>query len=710
MLRSTDYIKEVKKFTTSQYWNTGVRITAGVMLPTLLLEHFGLLAMGMPFLWGALFASITDAPGPIHHRRNGLLAAVGFNTLTVLITGSVRDYQIALVLVIIVFSFLYSMFGIFGNRASAIGTLATVIMVLNLVPHGSDNNIFLDTVLILSGGLWYTAFSLLLYRIRPYRLAEQAVGENLIAIADYLRARASLYREGENIENGFTHVMNAQGTVLKCQDQAREILFKTRQYVADASPRSRSTMMIFIDSIDLLERVMSSYQDYQQLHDALGDTGLMNKFYHAIYRVAKEVERIGLIVQSGAAVRDDVDLNILLHELSEAIKEQKVLAKEHESIRNLHALDKTLSSLRHITILLQRLVLYTRLEIKLPTSYSAIVEANRMAMGQPIEWEVVRENLTIKSNTFRHALRLSFGLLLGYVISVSLSLTQVYWVLLTIVTILKPVYSVSRQRNFQRLGGTLLGALLAAVAIYFVTDRAALLVMMIFSMIMSYSFLRINYFGFVLFLTIYIIITFHFLNPSEFTTLIEKRLIDTLIGSVIAAFCARFILPVWGREEIETSLREMLTAHRIYFDAALQALADKTKFTKSYKLARKNEVVALTNLSDNFQRILSEPKRIRQAEQLHQFVIASHILAGHIAALPEEKITNEFLLTSDAAKLVASIREEFQQTEHNFDHAEAAAEKVLLENQDVPHQLSVIYSLAQEMRLVVGKIDPFKVN
>ena len=40
----------------------------------------------MPFLWGALFVSITDAPGPIHHRRNGLLAATAINTLVVSIT------------------------------------------------------------------------------------------------------------------------------------------------------------------------------------------------------------------------------------------------------------------------------------------------------------------------------------------------------------------------------------------------------------------------------------------------------------------------------------------------------------------------------------------------------------------------------------------------------------------------------------------------
>ncbi len=47
-----DYVREIQKFTTSQYWSTGVRITAGVMIPTLIMVKMGWLAVGMPFLWG----------------------------------------------------------------------------------------------------------------------------------------------------------------------------------------------------------------------------------------------------------------------------------------------------------------------------------------------------------------------------------------------------------------------------------------------------------------------------------------------------------------------------------------------------------------------------------------------------------------------------------------------------------------------------------
>src|SRR3954471_20624936 len=93
MMRQADYLKEVQKFTTSQYWNSGVRITAGVMIPLLIMIQQDWISTGIPFLFGALFVSLTDTPGPIHHRRNGMLAAVAFNTIIVFLTSLSGEHQ-----------------------------------------------------------------------------------------------------------------------------------------------------------------------------------------------------------------------------------------------------------------------------------------------------------------------------------------------------------------------------------------------------------------------------------------------------------------------------------------------------------------------------------------------------------------------------------------------------------------------------------------
>jgi len=53
-----------------------------------------------------------------------------------------------------------------------------------------------------------------------------------------------------------------------------------------------------------------------------------------------------------------------------------------------------------------------------------------------------------------------------------------------------------------------------------------------------------------------------------------------------------------------------------------------------YKLSRKNAFVSLTNLSDAFNRMISEPKnKQKNIRELNQFVVSSHMLTSHIATL-----------------------------------------------------------------------------
>ena len=65
-----DYRLQYRKFLTSQYLAMGARVTAGAVIPSIVLYHFGLLASYVAIPLGALVVSFTDNPGPPHHRRN----------------------------------------------------------------------------------------------------------------------------------------------------------------------------------------------------------------------------------------------------------------------------------------------------------------------------------------------------------------------------------------------------------------------------------------------------------------------------------------------------------------------------------------------------------------------------------------------------------------------------------------------------------------
>lgn len=704
-----DYFQEVQKFISSQYWYSGLTITAGVVVPLMAFIATDLLPVTVPFLWGALFVSLTDTPGPIHHRRNGMLAAILLNTFVVLLTSLTKEYQGLLVIQIIVLGFFLSMTGIYGARAGAVGTLALVIMLLNLLSINNQYNTLKGSMLIAAGGTWYMLFSLLLYRIRPYRPVEQALGEHLIAIADYIRARAAFYREGTDLGACFNRVMKEQSAVHLIQLQTQELLFKTRRLVADASPKSRSLMMIYLDSLDLFEQTMFAYQDYDQLHKHLGDTGLLNRYYGLILELAAGLEYIGINVQQGNPVKKELDLTRRIGELKQTTDDLLARSTQTEQIQSLEALNKILKNVQAISNRINRLILFTRMEADIHTTFEMAQKVNRIAATQPVNLKILRENLTLKSDFFRHALRLTLAMITGYAVSIFLSLEHSFWVLLTIVTILRPAYALTRKRNIERVAGTLVGVIAVSLVLLFVSNTTALLVILVLSMLLGYSLLRVHYFTFVVFLTIFVIISLYFLNPFEFQTLIRERLIDTAIGSLIAFFASRFVLPVWGHEGVRDSMQKMLEANRQYFLQAWRAVGTNETETPAYALARQDAIVSLTNLSDNFQRMLSEPQQTGDATPIHQFVIANHMLTGHIAALSDEQLSPTHIESSELEEMAKAISYELQCAEDNLRTAHAQTDlkpdaSAPLASQSLT-QLSMIFALAHDIRKIAARLS-----
>jgi len=695
-----DYVQEIQRFTTSHYWNSGVRITTGIMVPMLIMIHQDWLASGIPFLFGALFVSLTDSPGPIHHRRNGMLAAIAFNTAVVLVTSVLYSYPVLLLAEIILFTFFFAMLGIYGARAGAVGTLALVIMLIYMSPLRQDHNMSMSVLLTAGGGLWYGFLSLMLYRLQPYRLVDQALGEHLILIAGYVRARAAFYKNDTDVKVVFDRVMKEQVEVLKAQAQIRELLFKTRQLVGDASPKSRSIMMIFLESLDLFEESMYSYQDYKSLHDNI-DPDLLNRFYREVLQVVAEFEHIGLAVQAGTAIKKIPSFKTSLDEL-EAVLQHRLTNPSLTSLQqqSLRALRKSNRNLTSIVDRLTKIILYTRQEAYDPDRFPD-QEIEKPIDSKPLTYSLFKENLTIRSNTFRFAIRLTVALLLGYLVSAWFSISHAYWVMLTTLTILKPVYHLARRRNVQRVTGTLAGIVTASVLLFLIPNNTVLLIIMVLSMLMAYSLLRLNYFGFVIFLTVYVVITFHFLNPHEFTKLIGERLIDTLIGSVIAAVVARFIFPVWQHHQIETVMKKTLLANTTYFLSAWNALRDPAH-TRAYNATRNEAIVALTNLSDNFQQMLAEPISSKQSSQVHQFVIANHSLISRISSLTAKDIAH-----AEVAPWINQIVDTLQQSAAQLDVPDNKKSTTDTNHHELPklpelHPISIIHGLARDIRSIVN--------
>ncbi|HVS95691.1 MAG TPA: FUSC family membrane protein [Puia sp.] len=629
-----DYIRQYKSFINSHYFNGAVRITVGITLPAILLGYLHNLAAGISISIGAMCVGNTDNPGPIHHRRNGMVACIFSIFLVTLLMGLASSSDWLTGLLVLSFCFVFSFIGIYGTRASSIGINALLVMVLNVARPRSGTESLVTALYVLSGGVWYTLLSLMLYSFRPYKLVQQALGDCMGATADYLRAKASFYGDNTDYEDAYRRLLESQVTVHQKQDLVRELIFKSRNVVRESTNIGRVLMMMFLDTIDLFERIMTSQQDYRELHHFFDGTGLMREFRGLILGLAAELDDIGVAVMSGKASVETPGLAARLQSLRErvdAFGRERRTGKNADAFAGLHQI---LDSIEDLAGRLHTLHGYTTYDRKLAKTFDREVDPDAFVVHQQVDRRLIGENLTIGSNIFRHSLRVSIATIAGYIISRLLPVGHGYWIMLTAIVILKPAYSLTRKRNFQRLAGTLAGALVGLLLLYFIGDRNVLFVLMILFMVAAYTFLRIDYLVFVILMTPYVLLLFHLLYPVDFRTILTDRVIDTLVGSGIAFLANLLIVPSWEHERIIDFMTAAVRANIAYFKDVTAPFTGRPVTVQQYKLSRKNAFVALANLSDALSRMLSEPRsRQKSVPEMHQFVVANHMLTSHVATL-----------------------------------------------------------------------------
>ncbi|WP_025763544.1 FUSC family protein [Dyadobacter tibetensis] len=629
-----NYLDEFKKFISSHQLSAGIRITLGAVLPSLILQHYGILSEYIAFPLGTLLLGATDSPGPFTRRRNALLLAIFTYFMVALITGYLRQYEFAVYAEIVLFGIFFSLAGVYGNRANSIGLIALLVFVFNIDDHLS-HDLGLRTVFIFSlGGIWYLILFLILQKLRPYVLIRQLLGENFIELGKLLSIKAGYYVAKPKYEDLFSQMVHQQVILRENHQNLREILFKTREFVNESNTTSRTLMLMFLDSIDLFERILNAQQDYHHLHKSFDDSRILRLFGTYLNWLAAEIQQIGIAVQSGVPSKPKHDLDLSINKCIRAFDSLRSRRLTEANVEDFMMLRQILNRMQDITERVKKLHRATTYDTKISNELEVNVNLENFIPKQDYHPRILLDNISLKSGHFRHALRVTLALLIAYSISLSFDFGHGYWVLLTVVTIMKPAFSLTKQRNIYRIGGTFTGLTAGFLLLYWVHDGTVLFMALMFAMISAYTFLKSNYFIASTSITLYVILCFYFLNPANLNGVLQDRAIDTLLGSVIAFLISSYVLPVWEHSQINQYIGEAIRANRQYFDTIAARFTGHSIDLGEVKEARKNAIIALANLSDNFEKMLSEPKNQQpNMAEYHQFVASSHMLTSYVASL-----------------------------------------------------------------------------
>ncbi|GLU32531.1 FUSC family membrane protein [Trinickia caryophylli] len=669
------YSIEIKKFLYSQYFFGGLRMATGVSLPAVLfLIVFHNADLGFTIATGALGACVVDMPGPLKHKHNEMLICSVLGFVSALATGLATFNVFALWATVVALTFVLSLTVAYGNRWPQIGFATLFMMVVTLEDSFTPMRALSNAAWILAGGLWYTYWATLLLQWQAWRVEKQALAESVFACADYLLARADFYDVDADLDDCYRHLIDKQTAAVETQDAARAIVLRNLPKLrrGKLDPRRVALFNLFINSVDLHELFVGAHTDYPLLRRTFGNVDLMMFFRDLIRKAALDLEEIGLaVLQNGASesrVNVRAELRAIEFEL-ERLRKERLPETNPEAYSAVSASFRRIwSGIRLIDKMKKSLAsedATAKTELRLDPQLTRFLSNRRVPLRQ------IFSNLTMSSPSFRHALRVAIAVAAGFWLGRILPLTNAYWIIMTTLIILKPGYSLTKQRNAQRIVGTAIGCAVSIALILFVHSPHVLLAVMFASMVMSYSLLLFNYGASVVFTSSYVLLLFHLLAPGSLR-IIGERAIDTGIGCALAIAASR-LFPYWEYRAIGKLVAEMLTATQQYLDAAYRwvgkprtagAATGEGSATASmpetdspasrdfrYRLARKNAHVAFANLAQAFRRMLIEPKAQQKfVPELNDLLVQSHVLAAQITAAAP-------LLKSAAEQLAAERSE-----------------------------------------------------
>jgi uncharacterized membrane protein YccC len=661
-------IANLRRFIYSHYFFGGVRQAVGMLLPVLVLGVlFGQYTLGLVATFGAQCLAIIDQPGgPQQHRSNEMLGGAILATLTVCITGFASTNRLALWVVVIAQCFFYSLFTVFGRRGGLIGFAGLLVMALTMHSPLPADQVLTHAAGTLGGALFYFVFSRGFSRLFWLREEQQAMSVALFATADYVEARSFFYDENEDLEDSYRTLIQRQSVMTEKHQAARDIVLR-------ALPRGKGwgdgrRVMIwnmFVDMLQLVDTLFATHTDYAALRRELAGNDALVFMRDALLKMSLNLERIALSISHGGPVQRRTSIKAELRAIEyeiDQLKQQGLGEREPEIMALVIQIQRRL---RNAARIVERLADHTLggPDAK-PTSALRIDKSlTRFMSRQEFRLGMITSNLRMDSPHFRYALRVTLAAALAMTVSelwVSDTFSaHNYWIMLTIVIIMKPGFALTRQRNSWRLTGTLIGCVLALILLNLTARPEILFMALLVACIMGNSLVQLNYMASAISNTVFVVLVFHFVSPGTVSVnVVGERALDTLIGCALSLACS-YAFPWWEARYLPPLARAAIKANREYLRTGLQyagvmrekqsrrntpdqaqgpmpeppATQAEIDADINWRLARKNVHIAFSNFAEAFYRMMSEPQSRQQyVPELNNLLIQNHVLASQTTA------------------------------------------------------------------------------
>lgn len=596
----------------------------------------------IPLTLGVVAAALTDLDDRLVGRLKNLVITLCCFLLASASIGLLYPYPILFFCGLAISTWGFILLGALGQRYATIAFGALLIAIYTMLGMPIFPEWYEQPVLLLLGAIWYNSLTLVGHLLFPIRPVQDNLTRCYQQLATYLEAKATLF--DPDIEDDYQHSLYnlamANSQLIDTMNQTKVTLLSRLK--GDRGQRSsRFTLHYYFVAQDIHERASSSHVQYQLLSNELRHSDVLFRFQRLLSMQARACEQVAQSILWHKKYQHNPSLERAINYLENALNHLKNTTSEPQLITPLNNL---LQNLQGIDALL-RSISTEQYQISHDQKEETQLSDDGLTGWRDIALRI-KEHLTPKSALFRHAVRMSLVLCIGYAIIQFFQLDRGYWILLTSLFVCQPNYNATRRRLTLRVSGTIIGILIGFPILYFVPSIEGQLVLIVITGTLFFAFRTIQYAHATLFITLLVLLSFNLLGEGYDVAL--PRIIDTLIGCAIAWFAVSFIWPDWKFRQLPVVIQKTMTNNCYYLDAILIQYYQGKDNSLSYRIARRNAHSSDGELASLISNMSSEPKSYQASQEVaFQLLCLNHTLLSYISALGvhRSKIEDENVLT-----------------------------------------------------------------
>ncbi len=601
----------------------------------------------IPLTLGVVAAAISNIDDRFSvHLRNLFYTYIGF----FIAASSVQllfPYPWLFSLGLIASCIVLILLGSLGSRYATISYGALVVAVYAMLGVDLFDNWYEQPLYLVLGAMWYGVLTSISYLIFPVRKLQDNLTDCYDRLGSFLEAKSNLFDadlDNREFEQALIELSLVNSKLVATLNTTKASLL-TRLKGDRGQKDTRRSLQYYFVAQDIHERGDSAHIDYQTLAREFRYSDILFRFQRLLSHQSRACIELAKCIRLHRPYQHNPHFTRAFERLKQSIQAQMVQQRDPMHLNalrlilaNLKEIDAQLANMQTERLLLQKETQQASdqpAEIErysIDEQYSDDQLRDDSLQGLDDIWQRVKQNLSPESVLFRHAIRLSLVLLMGYVFIQWTGLNHGYWILMTVLFVSQPNFNATKRRLKLRISGTLAGVLIGLPVLYFIPSVEGQLIILIIAGVLFFELRSRQYAQATAFITLLALISFN-LDGSGFDAAVP-RIVDTIIGCLFAWIGVSFIWPDWKFRRLPRMINQALSSQCDYLAEVIQHYHLGKSNAMNYRIKRRIAHNADAEIASFISTLATEPDQDAvQVSQYFRFLCLNHTFLSYISAL-----------------------------------------------------------------------------